>query len=117
MPQSWLLGDADSFVFMFQVKQVSLRVLCRNYTKRGRHLWHSLSMVTAKAQYNLGNAKRYFGEHLSVGDYYQEGQKTGGEWFGRGGETLGLIGQVKADDFLATRTSSLQAASRSGGSA
>ncbi len=74
-------------------------------------------MVTAKAQYNLGNAKRYFGEHLSVGDYYQEGQKTGGEWFGRGGETLGLIGQVKADDFLATRTSSLQAASRSGGSA
>jgi len=58
-------------------------------------------MVTAKAQYNLGNAKRYFGEHLSVGDYYQEGQKTGGEWFGRGGETLGLSGQVRTDDFLA----------------
>src|SRR5437016_3799618 len=58
-------------------------------------------MVTAKAQYNLRNAKRYFGEHLSVGDYYKEGQKTRGEWFGRASETLGLKGQVMANDFLA----------------
>src|SRR5438552_406863 len=58
-------------------------------------------MVTAKAQYNLRNAKRYFGEHLSVGDYYQEGQKTWGEWFGRGSEMLGLKGRVMANDFLA----------------
>src|SRR5438132_11564419 len=58
-------------------------------------------MVTAKAQYNLSNAKRYFSEHLSVGDYYQEGQKTWGQWFGLGAETLGLAGQVKANDFLA----------------
>src|SRR5213594_2326141 len=58
-------------------------------------------MVTAKAQYNLSNAKRYFGEHLSVGDYYQEGQKTWGQWFGLGAETLGMAGQVKANDFLA----------------
>ena len=43
---------------------------------RHRPLWHSLFMVTAKTQYNLSNAKRYFSEHLSVGDYYQEGQKT-----------------------------------------
>jgi len=57
-------------------------------------------MVTAKAQYNLSNAKRYFSEHLSVGDYYQEGQKTWGQWFGLGAETLGLAGQVKANDFL-----------------
>jgi len=58
-------------------------------------------VVTAKTQYNLRNAKRYFGEHLSVGDYYQEGQKIGGEWFGRGAEKLGLKGQVLANDFLA----------------
>ena len=58
-------------------------------------------MVTAKAQYNLSNAKRYFSQHLSVGDYYQEGQKTWGQWFGLGAETLGLAGQVKANDFLA----------------
>src|SRR5437773_11801414 len=58
-------------------------------------------MVTAKAQYNLSNAKRYFSEHLSVGDYYQEGQKTWGQWSGIGAETLGLAGQVKANDFLA----------------
>jgi hypothetical protein len=31
-------------------------------------------VVTAKAQYNLKNAEQYFGEHLSVGDYYDEGQ-------------------------------------------
>jgi hypothetical protein len=58
-------------------------------------------VVTAKAQYNLMNAKSYFEEHLSVGDYYEEGRKVSGEWFGRGSEMLGLSGQVGRDDFLA----------------
>src|SRR5712671_6421951 len=58
-------------------------------------------MVTAKTQYSLANAKRYFAEHLAVGDYYQEGQKVSGEWFGLGVERLGIAGRVHADDFLA----------------
>ena len=57
-------------------------------------------MVTAKTQYNLTNAKKYFKEHLSVGDYYDEGQRVAGEWFGSGAEQLGLSGKIRADDFL-----------------
>src|SRR5438309_7501959 len=76
MHQSWFAGVGDSFVFMPRVNLVFLSVLCRTYTKGGRASWHSLSMVTAKAQYNLRNAKRYFGEHLSAGDYYQARQKN-----------------------------------------
>ncbi len=57
-------------------------------------------VVTAKTQYNLTNAKEYFEEHLCVGDYYDEGQRVTGEWFGVGAEHLGLSGKVRADDFL-----------------
>ena len=52
-------------------------------------------VVTAKTQYSLNSAKRYFHEHLSVGDYYQEGQKTSGEWFG-----VGTLGNWKAKGLL-----------------
>jgi hypothetical protein len=57
-------------------------------------------VVTAKTQYNLQNAKEYFEEHLCVGDYYNEGQRVAGEWFGLGAKQLGLSGKVRADDFL-----------------
>ncbi len=57
-------------------------------------------MVTAKTQYNLKNAEEYFAEHLAVGDYYDEGQRVAGEWNGLGAERLGLIGKVRAEDFL-----------------
>jgi conjugative relaxase-like TrwC/TraI family protein len=57
-------------------------------------------VVTAKTQYNLKNAREYFEEHLCVGDYYDEGQRVSGEWFGSGAERLGLAGKVRADDFL-----------------
>jgi conjugative relaxase-like TrwC/TraI family protein len=57
-------------------------------------------VVTAKTQYNLKNAREYFEEHLSVGDYYNEGQRVSGEWMGRGAERLGLSDKVRADDFL-----------------
>jgi conjugative relaxase-like TrwC/TraI family protein len=57
-------------------------------------------MVTAKTQYNLANAREYFEEHLCVGDYYDEGQRVAGEWFGHGAERIGLAGKVSADDFL-----------------
>ena len=57
-------------------------------------------MVAAKTQYNLKNAKEYFEENLCVGDYYTEGQQVMGEWFGLGGERLGLSGKVRAAEFL-----------------
>ena len=57
-------------------------------------------MVTAKTQYSLSNAQSYFAEHLVVGDYYQEGQKVAGEWFGIGAAVLRLTGQVREADFL-----------------
>lgn len=57
-------------------------------------------MVTAKTQYNLKNAEEYFEEHLAVGDYYDEGHRVAGEWFGLGAQRLGLVGKVHAEDFL-----------------
>ena len=57
-------------------------------------------MVTAKTQYSLKDAQGYFREHLCVGDYYDEGQRVTGEWFGLGAQRLGLSGPVRADDFL-----------------
>src|SRR5437868_8951718 len=58
-------------------------------------------MIQTKIQFNLTNAKRYFREHLSAGDYYSEGQKVNGEWFGEGAEKLGLKGAVSEKEFLA----------------
>jgi conjugative relaxase-like TrwC/TraI family protein len=58
------------------------------------------SVVTAKTQYNLKNAREYFEEHLCVGDYYEEGQRVTGQWFGLGAERLGLTRKVGADAFL-----------------
>jgi hypothetical protein len=58
-------------------------------------------VVTAKTQYSLNNAQSYFAEHLAVGDYYQEGQKVAGEWFGLGAQSLGLNGKIRETDFLA----------------
>jgi len=57
-------------------------------------------VVTAKTQYSLRNAQEYFEEHLAVGDYYDEGQRVSGEWWGMGAERLGLSGKVRSDDFL-----------------
>ena len=58
-------------------------------------------MVTAKTQNSLSNAQSYFAEHLAVGDYYQEGQKVAGEWFGIGAASLGLSVTMREADFLA----------------
>src|SRR5260221_10578007 len=58
-------------------------------------------VVTAKTQYSLSNAQNYFAEHLAVGDYYQEGQKVAGEWFGFGAQSLGLNGKIREVDLLA----------------
>lgn len=57
-------------------------------------------MVTAKTQYNLKNAQGYFKEHLCVGDYYDQGQRVTGDWFGVGAEKLGLSGRIIQEHFL-----------------
>jgi conjugative relaxase-like TrwC/TraI family protein len=59
-----------------------------------------LCLVTANIQYNLANAETDFSEHLAVEDYYQEGQKVAGEWFGIGAVALGLSGNVGEAEFL-----------------
>jgi conjugative relaxase-like TrwC/TraI family protein len=56
-------------------------------------------MLATKAQFSLADAKRYFREHLSVGDYYAEGQHVPGQWFGQAAADLGLVGATKADEF------------------
>ena len=57
-------------------------------------------MLAAKAQYSLGDAKRYFQEYLGVGDYYTQGQQVLGQWFGKGAQKLGLTGVTRSDNFL-----------------
>jgi conjugative relaxase-like TrwC/TraI family protein len=58
-------------------------------------------MIQPRIQFNLGNAKQYFREHLSVGDYYSQGAKIDGEWLGEGAKRLGLTGMVNETAFLA----------------
>ena len=57
-------------------------------------------MLAAKAQFSLKDAERYFKEHLSVGDYYTQGQQVLGQWFGKGAEDLGLTGPTRMDEFV-----------------
>jgi len=58
------------------------------------------SMLSPKAQYSVGDAKKYFREHLSVGDYYTEGQHVPGHWHGKGAGDLGLSGVTSMDEFV-----------------
>lgn len=44
-------------------------------------------------------AKQYFGQALSRGDYYVEGQEIAGSWSGKGAERLGLTGPVSREAF------------------
>lgn len=57
-------------------------------------------MLTPKPQYSLADAKRYFREHLSVGDYYTEGQQVPGQWHGKGAADLGLTGVTTETEFI-----------------
>ena len=57
-------------------------------------------MLTVKTQYSLGNAEKYFKEHLRVGDYYMQGRNTLGQWVGKGAEELGLSGETVTEDFV-----------------
>ena len=58
-------------------------------------------MLSPKTQTNLKNAKGYFEEHLTTGDYYAENERVRGEWIGKAAALLGLSGAVTRDEFLA----------------
>src|SRR5665213_2870152 len=60
------------------------------------YLW---VMLSPKAQCSLADAKRYFREHLAVGEYYTQGQQTRGKWYGRGAADLGLSGITNVEQF------------------
>jgi conjugative relaxase-like TrwC/TraI family protein len=57
-------------------------------------------MLAPKAQYNPVDAKKYFKEHLAVGDYYAEGQTVPGQWLGQGAADLGLSGVTTTEQFV-----------------
>jgi conjugative relaxase-like TrwC/TraI family protein len=57
-------------------------------------------MLTIRA---MSDGKGYSARHLEHNDYYAEGERVVGEWFGRGGELLGLNGAVVEEDFEAVR--------------
>src|SRR5580692_4773559 len=56
-------------------------------------------MLSPKAQCSLADAKRYFREHLSAGEYYAEGQQVRGQWYGKGAAELGLTGVTNVEQF------------------
>ncbi|HEX5400227.1 MAG TPA: MobF family relaxase, partial [Verrucomicrobiae bacterium] len=57
-------------------------------------------MMAIKPQCSLKDAEHYFKEHLTVGDYYTQGQHVPGHWFGQGAEDLGLTGVTRMDEFV-----------------
>ena len=58
-------------------------------------------MIQPRIQFSLVNARQYFREHLSAGDYYSQGTQVAGEWLGEGAGKLGLQGMVNEAAFLA----------------
>lgn len=100
MPQSWLPGLRVAVVLMGVVQHSTRVRRCIRYTKCADSPDSVRCVVTAKTQYNLRNAEYYFEEHLCAGDYYDEGQRVSGDWFGLGAQRLGLFGKVHANDFL-----------------
>ncbi len=58
-------------------------------------------MVLSPQALQVGQAETYFEEHYSHDDYYSEGRKVAGHWFGRGAEALGLNGEVSREEFSA----------------
>ncbi|MBV8903181.1 MAG: relaxase domain-containing protein, partial [Acidobacteriia bacterium] len=57
-------------------------------------------MLTIRA---MSNGEGYASRHLAHSDYYAEGERVGGLWFGRGAVVLGLSGEVQFQDFEAVR--------------
>lgn len=58
-------------------------------------------MIAIKTQTNLRNARKYFREHLTSGDYYSATAVSPGTWLGKGAVLLCLEGTVRERDFTA----------------
>ncbi len=52
----------------------------------------------------IANGSTYLSKHLSANDYYSEGEKVKGEWWGKGADRLDLKGQIGETEFEALRT-------------
>jgi conjugative relaxase-like TrwC/TraI family protein len=57
-------------------------------------------MLTIRA---MSNGRGYAARHLEHSDYYAEGQRVVGHWHGRGAAELGLVGEVRDEQFEAIR--------------
>src|ERR1700686_5448153 len=57
-------------------------------------------MLTIRA---MTDGKGYSARHLEHNDYYAEGERVIGEWFGHGAEVLHLSGAVMSEAFEAVR--------------
>lgn len=57
-------------------------------------------MLTIRA---MSDGKGYSSRHLEHSDYYAEGERVTGQWYGRAAEMLGLHGTVDSEDFEALR--------------
>jgi len=57
-------------------------------------------MLTIRA---LSDGKGYAARHLQHSDYYAEGERIAGHWYGRGAELLAMSGTVDTRDFDALR--------------
>ena len=51
----------------------------------------------------MESGKGYSAKYLEHSDYYEEGQKITGEWYGKGASRLGLTSDVSAEHFEAVR--------------
>ena len=57
-------------------------------------------MLTIRA---MSDGRKYAARHLEHSDYYAEGERVTGRWYGRAAEMLGLRGAVDSEDFEAVR--------------
>jgi conjugative relaxase-like TrwC/TraI family protein len=57
-------------------------------------------MLTIRA---MSDGAGYAERHLIRNDYYSKDEQVVGHWFGKGAEQLGLVGEVKLEDFEAVR--------------
>lgn len=51
----------------------------------------------------MESGRGYSAKYLEHSDYYEQGHKITGQWYGKGAARLGLTGDVRAEDFEAVR--------------
>ena len=51
----------------------------------------------------MTGASGYAGRHLEQNDYYAEGERVKGQWYGKGADQLGLHGELQPEQFEAIR--------------